>query len=119
MAFYGLTLFNGLIIEDRLIISGGVTNNVFYGETEFDINPKKVTGQIIFEKVQLTAVVKTHLDYIMYLEKVGYRNKKKIVIGPGCIKYRYQTPIKKLKMGTFLNRTHLSHNPDSRFTAHN
>lgn len=100
MAFYGLTLFNGLIIEDRLLICGGVTNNVFYGETEFDINPKKVTGQIIFEKVQLTAVVKTHLDYIMYLEKVGYRNKKKIVIGPGCIKYRYQTPIKKLKMGT-------------------
>lgn len=99
VSFYGLTLFNGLTVEDRLIISGGETNSVFYGETEFDINPKMIKGQIIFQKVQLSALEKNHLEYLMYLEKVGYRNKKKIVIGSGCIKYRYQTPIKKLKTG--------------------
>ena len=97
VSFYGLTLFNSLTVEDRLLISGTEENKVFYGETEFDITPKLIKGLILFQQVQLTVLEQTQLDYLIHLEKVGYRNKKKVVIGTGCIKYRYQTPVKRLK----------------------
>lgn len=97
ISFHGLTLFNSITVDDRLLISGTQENKVFYGETEFDITPKLIKGLILFQQVQLTVLEQAQLDYLIHLEKVGYRNKKKVTIGAGCIKYRYQTPVRKLK----------------------
>lgn len=96
----GRTLFNHPKVEGKLMFSGSTEHKIFYGRTEFKLHVKDIRGQIIFQHAQLMVIEKSDLDVLKNMEKLGDGEEKKVKIGPGCIKYRWQTPAKTLKIGT-------------------
>ncbi len=99
VAFKGLILFNQPKVESKLIFNGTSERKIFYGQTQFNLEPDDVQGQIIFQQTNLMLIDSGDLEVLKKLEKTGVGEAKKVVIGAGCIKYRWQTLPKTLKTG--------------------
>lgn len=92
-------LFNNLVVDSKLLFTGTSERKVFYGNTQFAIEPNVIRGQIVFQQVNLMLIEANDLEQIRKLEKIGEGEIKKVIIGAGCIKYRWQSPLKTLKVG--------------------
>ncbi|MEL7246858.1 MAG: hypothetical protein AAFO03_00510 [Bacteroidota bacterium] len=66
---------------------------IFQDLVDFDIDPEEVTGKIIFENVGFYKIKEQHRHLLLEMAK-----DNKVEIGPGCIKYRLQTPNKKIDL---------------------
>lgn len=99
VAFRGITLFNQPKVKTKLIFTGTTERKIFYGNTQFETDPDAIEGQIVFQQVNLMLIEANDLEQIRKLEKIGEGEIKKVVIGAGCIKYRWQSPVKTLKVG--------------------
>ncbi|PTT76542.1 MULTISPECIES: pentapeptide repeat-containing protein [unclassified Chryseobacterium] len=97
VALKGTVLFNRPKVESKLMFTGTSERKILYGNTSFEVKPQDIRGQIIFQQTQLMLIERSHLEVLKKLEKTGVGDDKKVVIGPGCIKYRWQTPAKTLK----------------------
>ncbi len=97
-SFYAVTDFNKPKISQKLLFTGSAKRKIFYGQTRFSLNVDDVEGQIVFQQTQLNVINKEDLEYIKRLQKVGNVDRKKVVIGPGCIKYQWQTEPKTIKI---------------------
>lgn len=73
----------------------GLSNGreVFQDLVDFDLDPENVTGKIIFENVSFLKINEAHKAMLLALAKAN-----RVEIGKGCIKYRLQTPDKKLPL---------------------
>lgn len=69
-------------------------NDIFQDQVEFDF-VDNMEGKVIFDNMNFRFIIKKSRDEILKLEKLG-----KIEIGPGCIKYRHQTDLKEVGIGT-------------------
>lgn len=99
VAFKGKILFNNPKVKSKLIFTGTSERKILYGNTQFGIEPEDVEGQIIFQMTNLMLIEGGDLEVLKKLEKTGIGEEKKVIIGAGCIKYRWQTPPKTLKTG--------------------
>lgn len=97
MAFYSAVEFNAIKAK-KLRFIGSAERKIFYGETNLNFKPEDVKDQITFQQTQLTALKKDQLDLLKQLEKTGEDDHKKVVIGSGCIKYRWQASPKTIKI---------------------
>lgn len=97
-SFYATTDFNTPKVVQKLIFTGSAERKIFYGQTRFSLKDEDVQGQIIFQQTQLNVVKKEDLEKIKELTKIGESDRKKVVIGSGCIKYRWQTDPKTIRI---------------------
>lgn len=81
-------------IAANFFIKGSATlEPVFQDLVDFDLEPEKVTGKLIFEHVSFLKIKEEHKQLLF---KMAQDNK--VEIGKGCIKYRLQTPLKKIDL---------------------
>ncbi|MCY1660913.1 hypothetical protein [Chryseobacterium sp. SL1] len=101
VAFRGDILFNHPTIEpeSKLIFTGTSERKILYGNTRFNIEPDDIQGQIVFQMTNLMLIDSGDLEVLKKLEKTGTGEIKKVVIGAGCIRYRFQSLPKTLKTG--------------------
>lgn len=84
------TFFNNILVHESMLFTGSGSQRVFNAYTEFDINTENFTqnGRITFQNVNISHIIEEHRIHLEDLEKLN-----RIVIGPGCIKYRLQTQV--------------------------
>ncbi len=81
-------LFNDIQVYGNLVFKGNSKNKLFKHTVLMDINPGKISGKISFEDANLSYMVSEHLHH---LEKLSREKERKVLIGPGCLKYRHTT----------------------------
>ncbi|GGG25336.1 hypothetical protein GCM10011344_27520 [Dokdonia pacifica] len=80
-----------LTVKRTLLFSGKDNNRIFHGYTRFQIDLERIEGKITFQNVNLSNIDEKDRREIIQLQSTG-----KIIIERGCIKYRLQTPEKKI-----------------------
>lgn len=81
-------LFNDIQVDGSLVFKGNSNNKLFKHTVLMEIKPEKISGRITFEDAHLSYIVSEHLHQ---LERLSREKEKKVIIGPGCLKYRHTT----------------------------
>jgi len=90
-SFKKITIDKGAVLS---FIGTEHENDIFQDQVEFEF-ADEIKGRVIFDNMNFRFIAKKSRDEILRLEKLG-----KIEIGDGCIKYRHQTKLKHLDIGT-------------------
>lgn len=85
------TRFIKNIIEGNVSFTGTREEKIFRFNTIMDFEEKDVSGRIFFENADLRFLNSYDMQKIVQMSK-----SEKVTIGRGCIKYRLQTPTKKI-----------------------
>lgn len=84
--------FTGIGVTDRGVLtfrSSDPGNRLFAHDAEMTFVDRELVGTVSFENVNLTSFVNGSRQRLLELAREG-----RVQIGPGCIKYRVQTPVR-------------------------
>lgn len=90
-----ITIFDHISVASQLIIKGrSAEEKIFNHTVSFAVNAADLAGQIVFENTNLYFIQQTMLIRELAVKSVG-----KIIMGPGCDKYRlkkeFNIPLRK------------------------